>query len=248
MKTKTRILEYGFYALGILLILGFVYLYSSRFLFETAMPPAMSSLYFGLGRGWTIALNAAVFILFLVFLPYRRGIAWRSKGAFAAFILALMAEMFGLPLLVFIFSPLLPSLIPDRTLCLSWFSWLSQTSLGLKSGFGLIFGAWLTLAGMLLVIAGWRAIHQSKGLVTTGLYRYIRHPQYTGLFCILTGWIFHWPTLLTVIMYPILLIVYYRLAKLEEKGLVLEFGEPYLDYCRTTPRFFPRLFNRKINA
>lgn len=52
----------------------------------------MVNLFFGKGQVWAIAANAAVFILFLAFLPYRRGIAWKSKGAFAAFILALMAD------------------------------------------------------------------------------------------------------------------------------------------------------------
>jgi len=75
MKPRMQIRESLFYGLGILLILGFVFLYSSRFLFTNAMPPVMVNLFFGKGQVWAIAANAAVFILFLAFLPYRRGIA-----------------------------------------------------------------------------------------------------------------------------------------------------------------------------
>jgi protein-S-isoprenylcysteine O-methyltransferase Ste14 len=246
MVRYQRIREIFNYILGAILIGGFVFLYFSRFLFRSSMPPVIMQLLHGLGREWTIAINAAVFIVFLLFLPYRRRIAWRSKGTFAAFILALMADMFGLPLLMYIVSPLLPTLVPDRSLRLQFYGWLGQSTEMFVSNIGLILGAWLTLVGMLLIMIGWAQIHRAQGLATTGIYRYIRHPQYVGMFLILSGWILHWPTLVTILMYPILFTVYYRLARMEERELRSEFGEEYIHYQEITPGFFPNLKRNRI--
>jgi len=82
-------------------------------------------------------------------------------------------------------------------------------------------------------------IHKSEGLVTSGIYRYIRHPQYTGIFLIITGWLFRWLNPTILIMYPILLILYYRLARREEKHVLKEYGDAYLKYKQSTPMFFP---------
>jgi protein-S-isoprenylcysteine O-methyltransferase Ste14 len=102
---------------------------------------------------------------------------------------------------------------------------------------------WMTLAGIVLVISGWRKIHKSQELVTDGIYRYIRHPQYTGLFLIMSGWLLHWPTLLTLIIFPILIFVYYRLAVSEETALAHNFGEAFEIYRQQTPAFFPHIKN-----
>lgn len=246
MKRDNHLFDLLAYGLGLLLIIGFVVLYSSRFLFVAGMPPLVNRLFYGMGRGWAIGVNAVVFILFLAFLPYRRGTAWRSKGAFAAFIVALMAEMFGIPLLLYILSPFLPALFPDRTLRLSAYSWLGGSGEMLVSTVGTVLGAWLTLAGMLLVIAGWRRIHRVQGLETGGIYRTIRHPQYSGLFLILTGWLIHWPTLLTLPMYPVMIFVYAWLARKEERDMRAAFGAQYEAYRAATPAFFPRLTIRKL--
>ncbi|KPK25436.1 MAG: hypothetical protein AMK69_14330 [Nitrospira bacterium SG8_3] len=173
---------------------------------------------------------------FLALLPYRvpgKESHWKSKGAFVGFLTALFAEMFGLPLVIFIFSPFFdyPFILP-----------FSRKILG---GFGMIAGTWVTLAGIVLVFLGWRKIHKAEGLVTDGVYKYIRHPQYVGLFLIMSGWLIHWPTLLTLILFPILVGVYYGLATKEEKGLEEVFGTEYERYKARTPRFFPRLTRRK---
>jgi protein-S-isoprenylcysteine O-methyltransferase Ste14 len=240
MQDKDRlavIRELIFYALGIALILGFVSLYWTRFTFMPSMPSVITDLFYEYGAAWTIAINAGVFVLFLVFLPYRKKIAWRSKGAFAAFILALMAEMFGVPLMIYILSPFVqisgtlqirdmpPIFWPNRLSLLGWP--------------GMVLGTWMTLAGMGMVIWGWKQIHRANGLVTSGLYAYMRHPQYTGLFLIIIGWIFHWATLLTLIMCPILLATYVLLARKEESELEKEFGAEYETYRQNVGMFLP---------
>jgi len=172
-----------------------------------------------------------IFASFLALLPYRRISTeryWKSNGAFIGFLIALFTEMFGLPLLIYIFSPFFDYPI------------LRQTSRKVLGSFGMIAGTWITLMGLILVVFGWRKIHRAKDLVTDGIYKYIRHPQYVGLFLILLGWLLHWPTLLTLILFPILAVVYYRLALREETEMTADFGAEYENYMKQTPRFIPR--------
>ncbi len=253
--TLQKVKEVTFYLLGILLIAGFVILYFPRFLGIAKVPPAIRYLlgihfpafldvkifpstvrYFlheNWATIWAIAINAGVFILFLAFLTYRTKVEWRSKSAFAAFILALFAEMFGIPLLLFILSPVMHvGYYAKRT-----GGWLNNP---LMFGWnGAVIGVWLTLIGMILVIIGWHQIHRAEGLVTSGIYKYIRHPQYIGFFLIMTGWLLHWETTLTLVMYPILAVMYYFLARKEDNDLRKEFGEEYGAYCQKTPMFLP---------
>jgi protein-S-isoprenylcysteine O-methyltransferase Ste14 len=232
-RKPSTLKEILFYALGGLLIAGFIILYFPRFLGIGIVPPAIRYLFYQLGPNWAIAVNAGLFILFLLFLPYRTKIEWRSKSVFAAFILALMAEMFGIPLLLYILSPVMR---------ISYYAkrdggWLNNP---LIFGWnGAVIGVWLTLIGMIIVIIGWHQIHRAKGLVTTGIYKFIRHPQYTGFFLVMTGWLLHWETTLTLAMYPILVLMYYLLARKEDADLKNEFGDEYEVYRRKTPMFLP---------
>lgn len=226
-----------FVAIGLLGLFGFLYLYAVKLFGQPGRPPTMAFLEDYLGPYGLIAVNILVFACFLALLPYRRTSQerhWRSKGAFAAFMIALFTEMFGLPLLIFLFSPLFdyPFILP-----------YTRRLLG---GVGMVVGTWITLTGIVLVFLGWRRIHQAKGLVTDGIYAYIRHPQYVGLFLIMLGWLVHWPTLLTLILFPLLLGVYIWLAVREEADLEAQFGAAYLRYKARTPRFFPRLIRRNL--
>ncbi len=248
MNRATRIKEGLYYALGILLIFGFVYLYWGHFSNSAGPPTAIRYIMGHWGMKAAIVINAVIFLLFILFLPYRDRIEWRSKGMLSAFVLALFAEMFGVPLLIFLLQPL----GADYTL------WDTLGLGGIKSSVFYLsrtwptraIGVWMTLSGMLLVFFGWMKIHKSQGLVTAGLYKYIRHPQYTGIFLIITGWMFRWLNPTILIMYPILLILYYRLARREESQVLKEYGDAYLRYKETTPMFFPTRFrsNRKKAA
>ncbi|HID48458.1 MAG TPA: isoprenylcysteine carboxylmethyltransferase family protein [Chromatiales bacterium] len=114
---------------------------------------------------------------------------------------------------------------------------------GSDLAWALIMGASLILmlAGYIMLSRGWRQIHGSHGgMVTDGLYAWVRHPQYTGLFLVITGFLVQWPTLLTVLMAPILLYAYVRLARSEERCMLEQFGDSYRDYLRRVPAFFPR--------
>ena len=106
-QNRANLIKEGiYYTLGILLICGFVYLYWGHFTDTPGPPSAIRYIMGHWGMRATITINAAVFLLFILFLPFRDRIEWRSKGMLSAFILALFAEMFGVPLLFFLLQPL----------------------------------------------------------------------------------------------------------------------------------------------
>ncbi len=99
------------------------------------------------------------------------------------------------------------------------------------------------LLGFYLSCKSWSLIHASEGkeLVTHGIYARIRHPQYVGLFLITLGLLVQWPTLITLIMWPILTFSYYRLSKKEEAEVSRQIPEAYSMYKEKVPTFVPRL-------
>jgi methanethiol S-methyltransferase len=61
---------------------------------------------------------------------------------------------------------------------------------------------------------------------------------------IMVGFLLQWPTLLTLAMFPILVVMYVKLARREERDALTAFGERYARYARVTPSFIPRLIGR----
>lgn len=62
----------------------------------------------------------------------------------------------------------------------------------------------------------WRAVRTGT-LATTGPYARLRHPQYLGFILIMTGFLLQWPTLVTLVMYPVLVVMYVVLAVREDR-------------------------------
>lgn len=108
----------------------------------------------------------------------------------------------------------------------------------------MLLGYALAFTGIGLFIQGWRQVHKARGenrLVTDGLYAYVRHPQYTGLFIALFGeGVVHWPTLFSIGLFPVIVLVYTWLARREEQQVLKQFGEEYLVYQQQVPMFIPR--------
>lgn len=99
------------------------------------------------------------------------------------------------------------------------------------------------LGGLYLLSSAWSILYKaqkSHELATTGPYAYVRHPQYNGFILVMIGFLIQWPTILTLIMFPILVWMYKRLAKSEEKEVLAEFGEEYSRYMAEVPAFIPR--------
>ena len=199
---------------------------------------------------WVIAiLNAAIFIMFAFsFTHPRTERDWRSLGAFSAFVVALFAEMYGFPLTIYLLSGWLGSRYPALDLFSHEAGHLWSTLLGLRGNPHLgvlhLLSNLLIFGSFLLIAAAWDQLHRAQqvgSLATRGAYALIRHPQYLGFIGILVGFLLQWPTLLTLLMFPVLVVMYLQLARREEQEALATFGDAYRRYMATTPGWIPRL-------
>jgi len=206
---------------------------------------------------WSLVIiNSAVFILFAYsFFKPQTERDWRSFGAFSAFLIALFTEMYGFPLTIYLLSGWLQSRYPD----VNWFSHDSGHLLEMMFGwranphagpFHLASFAFIG-GGFILISAGWSVLYQAQrqhALAATGVYSHIRHPQYVGFVLVMFGFLLQWPTLLTLAMFPVLVFMYARLARAEEREALTEFGPAYERYMREVPAFIPRFRRREAGA
>lgn len=192
------------------------------------------------GQWGYLVVWAVFFLLFLFFTPFYKKSQRKPSTAYAAFVLALALEMFGVPLTMYVLSWALGTQLPEGVL---WgHTFIQQIGL---SGTTIMYI--LSVIGAVLIIWGWRDIYkhywrkeEGRGeLVTQGIYAHIRHPQYTGFLLITLGMMFEWLTLPLLIMWPILVWIYYRLARKEEADMEAEFGDAYRDYKARTRMFIP---------
>jgi protein-S-isoprenylcysteine O-methyltransferase Ste14 len=203
-----------------------------------------------------VVINTAVFLIFAFsFTRPRTARDWRSFGAFSAFLFALFAEMYGFPLTIYLLSGWLGSRYPGLDLFSHDAGHLWHTLLGWKGNPHFdplhILSNVFIAGGFIMLASAWRVLYEAQrghALATTGLYAYMRHPQYVGFTLIMLGFLLQWPTLLTLIMFPILVTMYIRLARREEREALAEFGEAYARYAATTPAFFPRLWRIRSRA
>lgn len=197
---------------------------------------------------WSLVIiNSAVFIVFAFsFTKPKTPRDWRSLGTFSAFIVALFTEMYGFPLTIYLFSGWLQTQFPGTDFLShdSGHLWSTMLGRGVNPHFNVLHIAsnLVVVAGLLMLASAWRVLHmaQQQGeLAVTGLYEKIRHPQYVGFILIMFGFLLQWPTLPTLIMFPILCWIYVRLAAREEQLALAEFGEQYQRYRDRTSGFIP---------
>ncbi len=205
------------------------------------------------GMWFFVAINAGIFIFFtLSYLKPKRHWEWRSLGAFSAFTVALFTEMYGFPLSIYVLTSVLGSRYPVTNPFTHVNGNLWAVFLGGSeyiSGLFMFLGSVAMIAGLVVMGKAWKQIHAAKGeLVTVGLYRWVRHPQYFGLFLITVGMFIQWPTIVTAAMWPILMFMYYRLALREEKEMESAFGDRFADYKRQVPMFLPRVGKARVTA
>jgi protein-S-isoprenylcysteine O-methyltransferase Ste14 len=199
---------------------------------------------------WGLVLvNSAVFVLFAYsFFKPQTVRDWRSFGAFSAFLVALFAEMYGFPLTIYFLSGWLQSRYPE----VDWFShdaghlleevfgWKANPHMGPFHVLSFVFIG----GGFLLLSAAWKVLYeaqQRRELATTGAYSRVRHPQYVGFILIMFGFLLQWPTILTLAMFPVLTVMYVKLARSEEQAAIAEFGDAYRKYIAEVPGFIPRV-------
>lgn len=196
-----------------------------------------------------VVINVAVFAIFAFSFTRPRTVRdWRSFGAFTAFLVALFTEMYGFPLTVYLLAGWLQRRYPGLDLLSHDAGHLWETLLGWRGDPHLnplhLLSNVAIGGGFILLASAWRvlfAAQQARSLATTGPYAYVRHPQYSGFMLIMVGFLIQWPTLLTLVMFPILVWMYVRLAQHEEREVWAEFGDTYTRYALTTPAFVPRL-------
>lgn len=199
---------------------------------------------------WSLVIiNSAIFIFFAFsfFKPQTKR-DWRSFGAFSAFLVALFTEMYGFPLTIYLLSGWLQSRFPE----VNWFSHDAGHLLEMLFGWRANphFGPFHLLSmvfiggGFWLLATAWKVLYaaqQAHTLAVTGPYMRMRHPQYVAFIMIMFGFLLQWPTILTLLMFPVLVYMYIRLARYEEKTVRAEFGAAYDRYAEHTPAFLPQL-------
>jgi len=202
---------------------------------------------------WSLVIiNTLVFIIFAFsFATPRTRRDWRSLGAFSAFIVALFTEMYGFPLTIYLLSGWLESRYPEidflshdaghllEVILQALFGWQVDPHFGPfhVASYVLIF------AGFVMLAKSWGILYEAQRrheIAASGPYAHVRHPQYLAFILIMLGFLLQWPTLVTLVMFPILVWMYGRLARKEEQDALREFGDVYAQYAARTPAFLPR--------
>ena len=203
---------------------------------------------------WSLVfINSAIFIIFAFsFTKPRTSRDWRSFSAFSAFIGALFVEMYGFPLTIYLLSGWLVRNYPGVDFLTHDAGHLLNTLIGWKINPHFdplhLLSNILIFGGFILLSSAWKVLYEAQHagtLATTGPYARVRHPQYDGFILIMFGFLLQWPTLITLIMFPILVFMYVRLARREEAEVMAEFGDKYKRYMAITPAFLPRLTTRR---
>jgi methanethiol S-methyltransferase len=196
-----------------------------------------------------VVINSLVFIIFAFsFAKPQSKRDWRSFGAFSAFLVALFTEMYGFPLTIYLLSGWLGSRFPEIDFLVHDSGHLLEVIFGWRANphfgpFHLVSNI-LIVAGFILLAKSWGVLYEAQRavrLAATGPYAYVRHPQYVGFIMIMAGFLFQWPTLVTIGMFPVLVYMYVRLARNEERETINAFGEEYVNYSALTPAFIPRI-------
>ncbi len=204
-----------------------------------------------------VVINSLFFIIFAYsFFKPTTFRDWRTFGGFSAFVIALFAEMYGFPLTIYLLSGWLQSRFPQTNLFSHdaghlW--WMMTGRHGNPhSGIPHVLSFVFILGGFYLLSVSWHVLFSAQrktGLATTGPYQRIRHPQYVAFVLVMFGFLLQWPTLVTLVMFGILVVMYVRLALSEEKESDIQFGQAWRDYAARTPRFVPRLtFKSPVSA
>lgn len=188
------------------------------------------------GEWHIVIVNIILFLSFLIPLSYRRRIHWTEYGLVSAFFVSLFVEMYGIPFTLLFISKLFEnqSDLPARFLRFSFLG--RRMSMDIVMFYGII----ILLVGTVFIMTGWitlyKNIKKNKGLITSGIYKYSRHPQYFGFILVIGGWFIGWPTILTACFSIILIYKYIQVCRIEEKELFKEFPE-YKRYKTNVPFF-----------
>ncbi len=199
---------------------------------------------------WDLVVINSIFLIIFAYSFFKPTTFrdWRTFGGFSAFIIALFAEMYGFPLAVYLLSGWLQPRFPQTNLFSHdaghlW--WMmsgrhGNPHLGIPHVLSFVF----ILGGFYLLSVSWHVLLSARRrneLATAGPYQRVRHPEYVAFVLVMFGFLLQWTTLLTLVMFGILVMMYVRLALSEEKKSAFQFGQAWQDYATRTPRFVPRV-------
>ncbi|MEO1815198.1 MAG: isoprenylcysteine carboxylmethyltransferase family protein [Acetobacterium sp.] len=189
-----------------------------------------------------VVFFAVLYGVILLFMPFYKKMDRKPAGTYLAFVIAFAIEMHGIPFSMYVISWLIGKNLPEGVL---WGHTLFDTI----GYWGMYINIACGTVGIFLIMNGWYNIYKkywsretgTGTLVETGIYKYIRHPQYTGLLLLSFGMMVEWATLPLLILYPVMVFMYVRLAKKEEQDMIEEFGIDYKNYMADTKMFIPHL-------
>jgi protein-S-isoprenylcysteine O-methyltransferase Ste14 len=240
-----------------LIVLAAIGFWIWLFLVQVTMPPMEHSLAFEdwYGNWRDVLLVSGVFLAFVLGFVWPRGrMQWRNAGMYSAFLISLFVEMFGIPLTIFVVAPLFDLRAFDFGANEShlWAYVLEEADLvPLAWGVYLVMtvSMGLIVLGLALVAVGWAQVFGARyELRTSGIYRFVRHPQYLGLILVIVALKIQWPTIPTLLMAPVLIVMYVTQARREDKELETRFGRAFASYAARVPAFIPRLRRRTVLA
>jgi protein-S-isoprenylcysteine O-methyltransferase Ste14 len=195
-----------------------------------------------------VVINTLIMIVFAVsfYHPGNSRRDWTVMGGFGAFLVALFTEMYGAPLTLYLLSGWLGSrfslLQVDHAGGHLWTDLIGWTGDPHTSPFHLASYVFIA-GGFWLIAAAWQVLHEAaraRTLAVTGPYAWLRHPQYLGFLLVMAGFLLQWPTIPTLAMFPVLAVVYARLAVREEREVAAAFGPEWETYALRVPRYVPR--------
>src|SRR3989344_3872379 len=187
-----------------------------------------------IGNWKIVIISIILFLLFLIPLSYRKKANWVEYGLVSAFFISLFIEMYGIPLTILFASKYFYDsnfINPNNIIEFNLFG------VGFGMDWAMFYAAFIITLGIILITVSWITLYlgiKKNRFVTSGIYKYSRHPQYLGFILIILGWFIGWPTILTLIMSPILIYNYIRVCKKEEKELIKNNPE-IRDYYNKTP-------------
>ncbi len=181
-----------------------------------------------------------LYSVILLFMPFYKKMDKKPAGTYLAFVIAFAIEMHGIPFSMYVISWVVGKNLPEGIL---W----GHTLVSSIGFWGMYINIICAVIALFLILNGWYNIYKkywsketgTGSLVKTGVYRYIRHPQYSGLLLMSFGMMAEWATLPLLILYPVIVYMYVRLAKREEKDMLVEFGDEYREYMKETKMFIP---------
>lgn len=94
----------------------------------------------------------------------------------------------------------------------------------------LIIGGFLFIVFAFLKIGVIPSLKEKSSLISQGVYRIVRHPIYSGTIFAFLGLILYFKAFVSLLYFPVSVILYYIMTVYEEKSLIEEYGQEYIEY------------------